>query len=67
MLLRKDTVTEHMPRAGLQCVLRQKPGCKLGSGFPDHRVQARIEARELGAKSNQAYSAIDVCQSWQLS
>ena len=62
MLLREDAVTEHMAWAWLQCLLRQEPGCKLGSGLPDHRVQTGIETRELRAESHEAYSAIDVCQ-----
>lgn len=63
MLLREDAVAEHMSGAWLQSMLRQEPGCEFGSGFPDHRVQTRIEAREFGSQSYHAYSAIDVCQS----
>jgi hypothetical protein len=62
MLIGKDTVAKHEPRTGLHGVLRQKPRHQLGGCFPDHRVQARVEAGELRPESDQANPAIELGQ-----
>ena len=60
VLIRKNPATEHVSRAGLHRMLRQEPGRELSGGFPDHGVEARVEAGELGPQPHQTNPAVDL-------
>ncbi len=66
MLLRKYPVTEHVSRTGLQHILRQELGRQLSGRFPDHVVQAWVEAGELGPQPHQPNPAVELSHSRSL-
>src|SRR5215207_846885 len=67
MLFREDAAAEHMPGTWLQRVLRQEPGCQFRGGFPDHRVQAGVETRELRPQPHQPNPAVELSHTLVLS